>query len=315
MAAGTPIDGAVVTFTTTAGTLSAASAVTDSAGVARVTLTSTVPASIAATARTARLATFLASATADVQVLVDTLVSVSVSPASPRRGDTATVTVSAMSGGQPASGALVVAFGDGAAANLGNVTGAAVTTTHRYDEEGTFTVTATLTRNSKTYKTAALVEVRGFAPGVDQIDPRQITWLSNSADVGGWAVTSHLTSVDINGHRLCLPHTKAGQWPTVRWGNTPDTQVDFEATPMIVAKVNGQWYGAAFDWFPVGGICKNITPDEFGRDQIRVSPLDESWPGPQSGDLVGFLVSAPSSNRILLRSVLERSNIVLVRWP
>jgi hypothetical protein len=58
-----------------------------------------------------------------------------------------------------------------------------------------------------------------------------------------------------------------------------------------------------------------MPADEIGRDQIRVPPLDASWPGPRSGDLIGLLVSTPSSDRIPVRSVNERTNIVLIRWP
>jgi hypothetical protein len=54
---------------------------------------------------------------------------------------------------------------------------------------------------------------------------------------------------------------------------------------------------------------------EYGRDQIRVHPLDHTWPGPRSGDEVGLLVSTPSSDRIRVRTLNERTNIVLVRWP
>jgi hypothetical protein len=155
------------------------------------------------------------------------------------------------------------------------------------------------------------------SPAIDEIDPATITWMETcSADVSGWAVTSRLEHVTIEGgYTVCLDHTKAGVWPTVRWGDTNETEEDFEGNPLIVALLDGKWYGAAWDWFGVGKTCKGITPIEFGRDQIRQSPLDASWPGPQSGDMVGWLVAAPCSNRIGLRSVLERSNIVLARWP
>lgn len=150
-------------------------------------------------------------------------------------------------------------------------------------------------------------------PGGDQIDPRQIRWLSPaSTDVSGWAITSQVTSVEIDGDRICINHTKSGQWPLVSIdGNPPN----IEGNPMIVVNIGGQWYGAGFDWFGAGRTCKWLPPHEYGRDQIRVAPLDASWPGPRSGDTVGLLVSTPSSDRIGVRSVNERSNIVLVRWP
>ena len=58
-----------------------------------------------------------------------------------------------------------------------------------------------------------------------------------------------------------------------------------------------------------------MTADEIGVDQIRVSPMDASWPGPKAGDQVGLLVSTPSSDRIPIRTINERSNIKMIIWP
>lgn len=149
-----------------------------------------------------------------------------------------------------------------------------------------------------------------FSSAADQLDLRQITWLGT--DVGAWKITSTLGSVEIDRDRICLNHSKAGRWPLVSIDENPP---NIEGNPMIVANIRGRWYGAGFDWFGEGRTCKNMHPEEYGRDQIRTAPLDASWPGPQPGELVGLLVSAPSSQRIRVRSVPERSNIVLVRWP
>jgi len=151
-----------------------------------------------------------------------------------------------------------------------------------------------------------------FANG-DQIDPKSIQWLAPaSTNVSDWPVTSTVTGVTIDGDTICINHTKSGQWPLVSIdGNPPN----IEGNPMIVVKREGQWYGAGFDWFGEGRTCKHMPRYEYGRDQIRVWPLDGSWDGPASGEEVGVLVSTPSSDRIPVRSVNERSNIVLVRFP
>jgi hypothetical protein len=147
----------------------------------------------------------------------------------------------------------------------------------------------------------------------DQIDPKSITWLSPaSTNVGDWAVTSTITGVTVEGDTICINHTKSGQWPLVSIDDNPP---NIEGNPMIVVKRDGQWYGAGFDWFGEGRTCKHMPRDEMGRDQIRVWPLDGSWGGPGSGEEVGVLVSTPSSDRIPVRSINERSNIVLVRFP
>lgn len=147
----------------------------------------------------------------------------------------------------------------------------------------------------------------------DEIDPRLISWLSPaSTNVSDWAVTSRITGVTIEGDDICIYHSKSGQWPLVSIdGNPPN----IEGNPMIVVNVNGEWYGAGFDWFGQGRACKHMPRYEYGRDQIRVWPLDGSWPGPRSGEEVGVLVSTPSSDRVPVRSLNERSNIVRVRFP
>lgn len=249
--------------------------------------------------------------------------SISATPSQPRAGQPVTFTVTASRASQPASGRVRIDFGNGQTADLGQITGTG-TATHTFTAGG-YDVTAVFTDANGAETTATTrVDVQPEAPpsapppppplpGGDQIDPRTIRWLSPATtDVSGWRVTSEVTSVEIQGDRICINHTKAGQWPLVSIDENPP---NIEGNPVIVANIGGQWYGAGFDWFGQGRTCKNMAAYEYGRDQIRVAPLDGSWPGPRSGDLVGLLVTTPSSNRIPVRSVNERSNIVLVRWP
>ncbi len=150
--------------------------------------------------------------------------------------------------------------------------------------------------------------------GGDEIDPRSITWLSPaSTDVSGWRITSTVTEVVQYGSTICVYHTKAGQWPLADVFNDGNG-ANIEGNIMIVAQINGRWYGAGFDWLGEGRTCKNMPANEYGMDQIRVSPMDASWPGPRPGDRVGFLVSTPSSDRMPVRTVNERSNIVVITY-
>jgi hypothetical protein len=142
----------------------------------------------------------------------------------------------------------------------------------------------------------------------------QIIWLSPpNADISQWPATARITdwSYDGNG-TVCLTHTKQGLWPLVSIDEMPP---NIEANIGVVAKVNGRWYGSGYDWMGQGRKCKYEPPANWGRDQIRQYPLDASWPGPQSGDQVGLYMSTPASTRIPVRSVNERTNIILVTWP
>lgn len=126
-----------------------------------------------------------------------------------------------------------------------------------------------------------------------------VIWLDY--DVSGWAETSTITSVTIDGSSICIEHTKAGQWPVAH---------GVEGNPWVFANVGGQWYAATYEWLRPGQICKGITADNIGA-HIGRSPLT-SW-RPQSGELVGFMVSALV--RAGPETVPERSNLVMVRWP
>jgi hypothetical protein len=150
--------------------------------------------------------------------------------------------------------------------------------------------------------------------GADQIDPRSIAWLSPaSTDVSGWPITSTVTEVVQYGDTICVYHTKSGQWPLADVFHDGNG-ANIEGNIMIVAQINGRWYGSGFDWLGEGRTCKNMPANEYGRDQVRVWPMDASWSGPRPGDRVGFLVSTPSSDRNPVRTVNERSNIVMITY-
>ena len=151
-----------VTFTTTAGILSAGVVFTDNNGVAIVTLTTsqqaTVTASVGAQAPATTTPTTpgttpttpASSGTASGQVIVNvtaTATLVIAPPATaPSKGlpGTFTFTVTPATANGSAIRELVVDWGDGQIQNLGAVTGVA-TVPHVYKNDGSFTITATLT--------------------------------------------------------------------------------------------------------------------------------------------------------------------------
>ena len=124
-----------------------------------------------------------------------------------------------------------------------------------------------------------------------------MTWLHHN--VSGWAVTSTLTDVNIYPDKLCLSHTKAGQWPRNGDG--------WEGNPWIFAKVDGQWYAGTYEWLRPGQICKGITKDNIGA-HIKRAPLDASW-RPTSGQTYGFMLSTPARLDVAV-TPHERSYVV-----
>jgi hypothetical protein len=234
---------------------------------------------------------------------------VSIAPAIPVAGEAATVTVQATTGGQPTTGSLRVTFGDGGSADGGNIRGTG-TVRYTYAAAGDYNLSAhvTLADGSTIRETIRVSVVRGTSPppsppppssGGDAIDPREVTWLH--ADVSRWTVTSKITDVSIGDPPLCIEHTKSGRWPVVD---------GTEGNPWVFAQINGRWYAGTYEWLRPGQTCKQIDAGNIGP-HVKRSPL-ETW-RPKSGELVGFMVSTLA--RDSKRSVDERTNIVLVRWP
>ena len=148
-----------------------------------------------------------------------------------------------------------------------------------------------------------------FTDANDDIDPKTINWLHTN--VSDWEVTSKITEVRIASHEFCIYHTAAGQWPTTT--SVFDDEAPIEGNAWIFGFVNGQWYGATWDWLRPGQQCKSMTAEEFGSDQIRIPPLDSSWV-PQPGESIGVMMSTVA-RRGSVDGQEQRSNIKLVTMP
>ena len=150
---------------------------------------------------------------------------------------------------------------------------------------------------------------------MDDIPIDKVVFLEPSitSDVAHWPIASKITDAGGDARGYHFEHTKAGQWPLGRVFGDP---ASIEGTVALLYKFGGVWYCGGVDWLGAGRTSKGLEQGvvEFGRDQCRVSPMDASWPGPKAGDTVGFLVTTPSSLRIGVRTVNERSNIRLFTW-
>lgn len=152
-ASGNPIAGVPVTFATSAGSLSASVVNTDTAGVARTTLTTNSTATVTVTAGG------LAATTLTVAIAARPTVSISPVTQNPTEGSITTFTVSANPGssGSPIQN-VVINYGDGSSDELGSVT-TPVTVQHIYNDEGAYTPTATATDAAGSSASASTVIV------------------------------------------------------------------------------------------------------------------------------------------------------------
>jgi hypothetical protein len=145
---GNRLVGVPVTFSTTAGTLSAGSATTDSSGEARVSLTTNREATVTARAGNQ-------TATATVALGAAGTVSLAVTPENPVAGAPVTLTVTPREGATPR---VVVNWGDGAIEDLG-IVAAPRTAAHTYQASGNYTVAATATFDGESFNSSVPVSV------------------------------------------------------------------------------------------------------------------------------------------------------------
>lgn len=157
-----PLPGASVLFSATNGTLSASTAISDSTGVAKVTLTTQSTTTVTATVGASR---------ATVEVVASTAPTITIgepSPSAPIAGQPMTFNVTVTSGGAGNNTprqvqTLDVQFGDGSRETRSNVTGS-VGFTHVYSQPGGYTITATATDTNNNTGIASKSIIVTFAP-------------------------------------------------------------------------------------------------------------------------------------------------------
>ena len=265
-------------------------------------------------------------------------------------GEPTVFTIAArLSNGAAPNGTATLDYGDGATVT-GAVTGGSAEATHTYVNEGTYTARITFQDDagraaSGTLKVVVKIEDDGGGGdggggdggggdggggdggggdggggdggggSPDEIDLSQVVFLNYN--ISGWPITSTLTSVSISAGEICMPHTKAGKWPTTA---ETGSGVTVEANTWVIANVNGTWYAAIFEWQVPGGICKSLgsslpatTVASQMKSHVKFAPLT-SWT-PTSGEVVYIFVSAlawPGHVPILTE---ERSQVLRAVWP
>ncbi len=255
--------------------------------------------------------------------------------------------VASLSNGAAPNGTATLRYGDGASVT-GALTRGRASATHAYVNEGTYTARIDFRdEDSRTASATLRVVIKaedlggddnggggdsggggsgggggdsgggdgGGGGGQDALDLSQVVFLNH--DISNWATTSTLGSVSISAGQICMPHTKAGKWPTAR---APASGVTIEASTWIIANVGGTWYAAIFEWQPVGGICKSLgskppatTVASQMKSHVKFKPLT-SWT-PKSGEVVYVMVSALAWPGFVPVLTQERTQVVKAVWP
>jgi len=147
----------------------------------------------------------------------------------------------------------------------------------------------------------------------DMIDPGTVQVVGGSPDVRDWPITAALTRLEFLPTDVRVDFTKRdgrGRWPDVV---PPGWDGPIQWTLWAVIKVDGQWFttGCIEFWNDREGVGGPFSAAR--QDWYYFVPEMHHQPGP--GEQVGFFVAAGDQRRKDVRSVIERSNIVLLTVP
>jgi len=135
--------------------------------------------------------------------------------------------------------------------------------------------------------------------------------------VAAWRQTATIQSVEQDGNPaadgiMCIAFTTSDNWPSTPFFGAEEVQV--YANQWYFANIGGQWYGGPGEYLRVGrGFCKtgqgtNAIGPDGGWNTVMAS-----W-APKVGELVGYMISTPARNWPGMRTIDERSDIVVQPW-
>jgi len=139
----------------------------------------------------------------------------------------------------------------------------------------------------------------------------------SGGQVAAWPQTATIQAVEQDGNPaadgiMCIAFTTSHDWPSVPFFGAVEVQV--YANQWYFANINGQWYGGPGEYLRVGrGFCKtgqgtNAIGPDGGWNTVMAS-----W-APRVGEMVGFMISTPARNWPGMRSIDERSDIIVQPW-
>ena len=143
--------------------------------------------------------------------------------------------------------------------------------------------------------------------GNDDIDANSVIYLHRN--IADWEQISVMdgAAISITPSQICFPHSGAGSMPRSIF-----IDLEIEGNVWVFAPINGQWYGATWDWLRVGQVCKGENLETLGVDQIRIPPMDHNWRAP-FGSPICFAVSSRARDDV--EGGRARTNIACTTVP
>lgn len=147
----------------------------------------------------------------------------------------------------------------------------------------------------------------------DQIDLSQVTIVIGPTNIGTWPIGARVSSATAGPGQICINHPALSTWPGTIFFDDPGALV--QGNQWMFAQINGRWYGGSGRWFRPDQPCKDTSPTDgftgtFYMDGTE--PLRSYVP--RIGDMIGLMSTTPNRFYPSMRTVDQRTNVVLVRW-
>lgn len=157
-------------------------------------------------------------------------------------------------------------------------------------------------------------------PPFDEIDLKKVKFNSIMADITKWKIDSDLYMVDVRPGYIEQRHTRELMWDHIY--TSPEGDVGVNANPVVIARVNGQWHGATYEWIaPTRGEGTRKTmgvPDSSPDTARALGPHIKDGPlahwRPKRGEEVYFLTATPCRHGFR-GPKNRRTQAVKVIWP
>lgn len=147
----------------------------------------------------------------------------------------------------------------------------------------------------------------------DQIDLSQVTVVIGPSNIGSWPIGARITSATAGPGQVCIHHPALATWPGTIFFDDPGSLV--QGNQWMFAFINGRWYGGSGRWFRPDQPCKDTSATDgftgtFYMDGTE--PLRSYVP--RIGDTIGLMSTTPNRFYPSMRTVDQRTNVVLVRF-
>lgn len=133
---------------------------------------------------------------------------------------------------------------------------------------------------------------------LDEIDLSTVVW--DHTNVSDWPITHSVTINKFTKDQISWTYDKTPTWRVID---------GVHANPWIIARRNGQWRAATWEWLRAGQSSKSLTGDKTFGNHIKKSAWPSDW-DPAVGEEVYFFVSGLA--RDTKRNSQERTNVIKV---